>query len=159
MIAFLSIVMIFVHLAAVVFFSRKLENLNISIAKATIFAFIITGLLFGVITAIIGSSTASLVVNPLGVRVADWLYRIWDPALHNPDLGREPSIPWVLHAPQSYIFITPLLYACIGLLSRLSKTMSSIDPRRYLIPDIELEEEEEEEKEEQPAALLPSSDK
>jgi len=120
------------------------KKTRLSKNMAMYFGFLLVGILFGVITIFIDSTEVRRVLNPIGTGVADWFYNNWDPALKHPEFG-EPSIPWIMHYPQTYFFGSVLAYGLLGTLIWLSAAINRVDPTRRIMrsaPDFEEGEEE-----------------
>jgi len=115
------------------------KKTRLSKNMAMYFGFLLVGILFGVITIFIDSTEVRRVLNPIGTGVADWFYNNWDPALKHPEFG-EPSIPWIMHYPQTYFFGSVLAYGLLGTLIWLSAAINRVDPTRRIMrsaPDFE----------------------
>ena len=150
-----------VHLFMVVMFSMLLDKkTRLSKNMAMYFGFLMVGILFGVITIFIGSQDVRHVLNPIGTGVGDWFYNNWDPALKHPEFG-EPSIPWIMHYPQTYFFGSVLAYGLLGTLIWLSAALNRIDPTRRLMrsdSDFEAEDDEAEDESESKPEPEPQSE-
>ena len=145
-----------VHLVFVVVFSMFFDKrTKLSKNMAMYFGFVLVGIVFGVVTSLMSSQDVRQLLNPVGTGIADWFYNNWDPALHDPSLGREPSIPWIMRYPQAYIFATVLAYALIGTLVWISGAINRIDPMRRLmhaVPDHDEFDDDDDESEPQSEA-------
>ena len=147
-----------VHLVLVVVFSVLLDRTRLSKNMAMYFSFVLVGILFGIITFLMSSQDMRHVLNPIGTGISDWFYNNWDPAMHDPTLGREPVIPWIMRYPQTYIFASVLAYGLLGTLVWISAAMNRIDPMRRLmhaspaIYDMDDDDEDEDEAEPQSEA-------
>jgi hypothetical protein len=130
------------HVVVVMLLSVVLSRAGLSRNFSIFVAFIICGFIFGAAAYFVDSYDIRLMVNPFGARFTDWVYKIWDPALHDPNATREPSIPWIVRPPQGYIFMTAALYACIGALAWVAGALSYMDPRHYMGPSIGPAEED-----------------
>ncbi|MBT3362399.1 MAG: hypothetical protein HN407_01895 [Chloroflexi bacterium] len=145
--AIAKLFVLFGHIIVILFVSVRLDRAGMSRKTSMFVAFALGGLLFGSITALISSPEAREIVNPFGAWLGDWLYNNWDPALNDPTIDREPSIPWTMLIPQTYIFSTALAYGAFGSLTWLSGLFGIFDPRNFVgrIPDMDgvLEDETE----------------
>ncbi len=84
--------------------------------KVLIVSFFLFGITLGLASALLWPRDLGVYINILGTAAGDWVYRTAIAWIGNPYSGQAHfTIPWLLRIPQVYAWITPVIYAVIGL--------------------------------------------